>query len=173
MKKKQIRQIDKLIQNDDDRINISRDTVTDIIKNLKNGKAIGFSGVSNEMLKMGNTIQVNDTITYLMNWMINEAVIPKLFNISLLKPLVKDVKKSTDSLTNLRPLSVSDVYSNIFEKIILIEIKKDRTDHIKQFGFRGNSLCSPFDIYSERSGSLRQNEKHDHICHLNRRFQSI
>lgn len=54
--------------------------VKQIIKNLRNGKAVGFSGIFNEMLKNWNTNQINKTISYLMEWMINTASFPKLFN---------------------------------------------------------------------------------------------
>jgi len=96
---------------------------------LKNGKAVGFSGVSNEMLKNGNSAEINKTITYLMEWMLNTAIIPKLFNISILKPLIKDCTKGSDSLSNLRPLSISDLYTSIFERIIIMEVRQDHKDH--------------------------------------------
>ena len=67
------------------------------------------------MLKNGNTNQINKTISYLMEWMINTASFPKLFNISLLKPLIKDMSKDTNSLGNLRPLSISDLYTSILK----------------------------------------------------------
>ena len=127
---------------ENDFVHIKEENVRMIIKNLKNGKAVGFSGVSNEMLKHGNTKVINATITYLMKWMINSATIPKLFNISILKPLIKDPSKGSNQLSNLRPLSISDLYTHIFEKLILIEVRIDHCDHRKQFGFRGNASCS-------------------------------
>ena len=126
----------------DDFVHIEEENVRMIIENLKNGKAVGFSGVSNEMLKHGNTKVINSTLTYLMEWMINTATIPKLFNISILKPLIKDHTKGSNQLSNLRPLSISDLYTHIFEKLILIEVRIDHCDHKKQFCFRGNASCS-------------------------------
>ena len=99
---------------DADFVHIDEDHVRMIIKNLKNGKAVGFSGVSNEMLKNGNTSVINSTITYLMEWMLSTATIPKLFNISILKPLIKDQTKGSNQLSNLRPLSISDLSISIF-----------------------------------------------------------
>ncbi len=126
----------------DDYVHISEENVRIVIKNLKNGKAVGFSGVSNEMLKHGNTEVINSTLTYRMEWMVNTATIPKLFNISILKPLIKDQTKGSNQLSNLRPLSISDLYTHIFEKLILIEVRIYHCDHKKQFGFRGNASCS-------------------------------
>jgi hypothetical protein len=103
---------------------------------------VGFSGVSGEMLKNGNNNQINKTLAYLMEWMINKATIPKFFNISILKPLIKDQTKPSDSLNNLRPLSISDLFTNIFEKLLLNFIRMDHVDHPQQFGFRSNASCS-------------------------------
>ena len=74
--------------------------------------------------------------------MINFSIMPYLFNLSIFKPLVKDPKKSTNDISNLRPIAVSDVYANIFEKILLDEINKCHTDNNKQFGFKKSSSCS-------------------------------
>lgn len=39
------------------------------------------------------------------------------------------------------PLSISDIYTKLFEKLVLPEIQKDHKDHHKQFGFKANSSC--------------------------------
>lgn len=80
----------------------------------------------------------NETLRYLFEWMINTANIPKLFNISILKPLIKDTTKGYNDVNNLRPLSISDAYTNIFEKLLLNELKTEHPDHHKQLGFKSN-----------------------------------
>ena len=47
-----------------------------------------------------------------------------------------------DDVNNLRPLSIWDAYANIFERIVLNEVKVDHPDHSKQFGFKPNASCS-------------------------------
>ena len=76
--------------------------------------------------------------------MIEYAAVPSCFNISIIKPLVKDDKLPTDTVNNLRPIAVSDIYSTLFEKVLLNEIKKQpsSTEHDKQFGFKPNSSCA-------------------------------
>lgn len=108
---------------------------------MKNGKATGFSGVSNEMLKNGWNKITSTVLKQMYEWMINTGSIPKLFNISILKPLIKDESKPSDNLGNLRPLSISDIYTNVFEKLLLIKVQLDHPDHDKQFGFRANASC--------------------------------
>jgi hypothetical protein len=125
----------------DDEIKIKEDVLEKIIKNLKNGKATGFSGVSNEMLKNGWNKITSTVLKQMYEWMINTGSIPKLFNISILKPLIKDESKASDNLNNLRPLSISDIYTNVFEKLLLLEVQIDHPDHDKQFGFRANASC--------------------------------
>jgi len=140
--------LDELIKNfletktERDEIIVTDETIKNIISNLNNGKAIGFSNVSNEMLKYGLCDTISGTMAYMMQWIINTGEIPKLFNISLLKPLIKDEKKSSEDPNNLRPLSISDVYPSIYEQIIAYEVKKDHDDHQKQFGFKPNSSCA-------------------------------
>lgn len=96
---------------------------------MKNGKATGFSGVSNEMLKNGWNKITSTVLKQMYEWMINTGSIPKLFNISILKPLIKDESKPSDNLGNLRPLSISDIYTNVFEKLLLIKVQLDHPDH--------------------------------------------
>jgi len=70
--------------------------------------------------------------TQIFEWMKNTGTIPTLFNISILKPLIKDETKGNNNINNLRPLSISDIYTNVFEKLILYEVKKDHVDHPNQ-----------------------------------------
>ena len=127
--------------NDDD-VEVREEVLEAIIKNLKNGKATGFSGVSNEMMKNGWCSIISIVLKQIFEWMINTGSIPHLFNISILKPLIKDSTKGNDNLNNLRPLSISDIYTNVFEKLILTEVQADHKDHPKQFGFKANSSCN-------------------------------
>lgn len=125
-----------------DDIRITKDSVISIIKGLKNGKSIGFSCVSSEMLKYGLCEEIAETMRNIYEWMLNSGCIPHLFNISILKPLIKEESKGNDNINNLRPVSISDIYTNIYEKLILIEISRDHPDHPKQFGFKMKSSCS-------------------------------
>ena len=74
--------------------------------------------------------------------MIHGGSVPELFIISIFKPLVKDKKKSSNDLNNLRPLSISDVYTTVYEKELLKEVRLDHEDHPKQFGFKSNASCA-------------------------------
>ena len=76
------------------------------IKALNNNKAIGMSQISNEMVK--NALQDNattenalfndpflETVSTLFSSMICNQHVPNFFNISIIKPLIKDLNKDT------------------------------------------------------------------------------
>lgn len=131
----------KASQDMNDYVVVDQNELAEVIGKLKNGKAVGFSGVTNEMLKYGSCTDLIKALKYIYEWMINTARVPKLFNLSVLKALIKDEKKSSGDINNLRPLSISDIYTNLLEKIVLKEVRKDHKDHDKQFGFRANASC--------------------------------
>ena len=109
---------------------------------LANGKAIGLRGVSYEMLKYGTTNSFIKFMTKFFNCIISDQIIPDVFNLSILKPIIKSNDKTSNDVNNLRPLAMSDAIANCFERIILNQIKQQHTDHNKQFGFKSNSSCS-------------------------------
>jgi len=112
-----------------------------IINELKNGKSVGWTGISNEMLKYAKCEKLLVILAKVFEIILNTGVIPQLFNISILKPLIKDVNKPSNDKNNQRPLSISDVAPSILERIIDYYIKLQHSDHPKQFGFKANSSC--------------------------------
>ncbi|CAF1120528.1 unnamed protein product, partial [Brachionus calyciflorus] len=66
---------------------------------------------------------------------------PTSLNIGIVKLLVKDTSKNTSDINNMRPLTISDVWSIILEKILLREIIDSYETRSNQFGFRAGSSC--------------------------------
>ena len=116
--------------------------ISNYINDLPNGKATGISGISNEMLKNANCTELSEVITHIFGTIINFGVLPMRFNLSILKPLVKDKSKSTKEASNLRPLAISDAISNMLERLLLHFIDLVYINHHKQFGFKKQSSCS-------------------------------
>ena len=112
-----------------------------IINNLPNNKSIGLSDVTYEMLKYANNIKLYEAIKTTFEFIINNQMMPYLFNISVIKPLIKDTNKPNTDISNLRPVAISDCISNLFEAVILDMLDEEHTDHPKQFGFKKNSSC--------------------------------
>ncbi|CAF1140494.1 unnamed protein product [Brachionus calyciflorus] len=139
---KRIMDYEKEVSGKNDVYSLSYDVIKQIIKNLPNGKSKGFSDTSNEMFKYGACETLIKIIKKFMEKIIQFGKIPKFFNIGIIKPIVKDDQKSANDLNNIRPITIYDTISNIFEKIILNEISKTHEDPNKQFGFKKNSSCS-------------------------------
>ena len=76
--------------------------------------------------------------------MFNKRWQPDDFNFGKIYPIVKDNKQSLKDVINLRPITVSDTLSNIFEKYLLLIINKKITDKKEQLGFTKNSSTQHF-----------------------------
>ena len=76
------------------------DTIKEIIKEFKNGKATGYHGISNEMAKYalnaGNE-QIASCYRIIFQKMIDSAVVPDECNISIIKSIIKDNKFTSSS----------------------------------------------------------------------------
>jgi hypothetical protein len=110
-----------------------------IIKELNNNKAIGINKCSNEMFKNANNINLLKLITNFFRKSICYGILPPNFNISIIKPLIKDGKKRSNDQNNIRPISISDTFCTIFEKLLLVDIGRMHVNNKKQFGFKENS----------------------------------
>jgi len=63
------------------------------------------------------------------------------FNISIIKPIIKDFNKPWNSINNIRPISISDSIHTIIEKWLNIKINEVYQHVPKQFGFRRGYSC--------------------------------
>lgn len=137
--------VDKFVEETFDTIHnfkINDKMINDYIDDLPNDKAIGISGISNEMLRIGKCTEMIIVICHIFETVINFGILPFNFNLSILKPLVKDKNKSTSDPSNLIPLAISDAISNMLERILLYFVDLTYINHSKQFGFKKNSSCS-------------------------------
>lgn len=122
--------------------NVTLEQVKTIVATLKPGKSIGPSMVSNEMLLFCQNNIIFEAIQALLIVALKFGYIPQDANQSFIKPLVKDETKSMSDIGNIRPISVSDVFATILEKLLLIEVNKVHINIDKQFGFKEISSCS-------------------------------
>ncbi len=137
-------------EEDDEITIVEQSVVEEIIRSLKNGKSTGYHGISNEMVKYALSKE-NDLIaknyTIIFNKIIESSVVPKDFNISIIKPLVKDPKKPSDNKSNLRPVAVSNVSDVIFEKVVAKKVRKQCKTSDKQFGFKSHIYGISYYLY--------------------------
>lgn len=95
-----------------------------IINDLPNGKSARFREVTNEMFQYGMSKTLVNVTKNLLEKIIMFGKTPKFFNIGIIKPIIKDDQKSCNYLNNIRPITISDTISNIYEKVILAEREK-------------------------------------------------
>jgi hypothetical protein len=129
------------INNNYDKYEISEFTIERILKELENNKTNGASGTTNEQFKHGLCWQLIILLKNMFEKMIQFNIIPQNFNIGKISPIIKDDNGSEMDLNNVRPITISDTISNIYEKVMLNEINKTHKDATKQFGFKRNSSC--------------------------------
>lgn len=91
------------------------------------------------MIKYCPSSKLIPLLARLYYFMINEQMQPEGFNVSIIKPLIKNDKKPNDDIGNTRPVAISDCLQNLFEKILLYEVIKGHREHKQQFGFKANS----------------------------------
>ncbi|CAF1085401.1 unnamed protein product [Brachionus calyciflorus] len=93
------------------------------------------------MLKYAGNLKLYDQLRSIFEIIIQSQVTPYLFNVSIIKLLLKDPKKSNTDLSNQRPIAISDSISNLFESVLLDYLNTEHKDHPKQFGFKANWSC--------------------------------
>ena len=57
------------------------------------------------------------------------CILPTYLNITHIIPIVKDNKKLTDTINNLRPISISNPFAQVFERILLNKIPSILNTH--------------------------------------------
>ena len=76
------------------------------------------------------------------NHLLKNNCIPVKLNISVINPILKDDKKSTKDLSNVRPISISNCFAQILEKLILMNVPELSIIHPNQFGFKKKTSCN-------------------------------
>ena len=96
--------------------------MNELVHNLNYNKAVGANNVSNEMYCSSE--KFINVLIHLIEVIINKAKTHILFNISIIKPLIKSDDKPNNDLNNLRPLAISDTIPNLVESALHLQIKK-------------------------------------------------
>jgi len=115
--------------------------IEQILKKLPNNKAAGYTTMTYELFKYAISVDFIKLLENIFNNMIQYSAMPRYFNISIVKPLVKDPKKPSYLTNNLRPIAISDPLTNIFERLIKKEFNRVYKSENLQFGFKTNSSC--------------------------------
>jgi hypothetical protein len=128
--------------NDQSTFKLEKQDLICILKKLGNNKSIGYANVSNEHLKYGINDELVEWLVLIFEKIVNYNIIPSDFNIGIVRPIIKDESKSESDISNIRPITISDALTNIFEKILLLKLESTHKIHDKQFGFKSNNSCN-------------------------------
>ena len=104
----------------------------EIIAELGTGKSVGQVEVSNEMLIYAKSDVLVDCLISLYEKIFRTGIVPSQMNVAIIKPLIKDVNKPWNDISNTRPISISDVFSTILEKLLLQEIEKIHVNNVNK-----------------------------------------
>merc|ERR1712002_1082348 len=137
--------------------------VKNIIRSLKNNKAIGYDGISNEMLKMMDDENII-TFTDILNRMYRENFVPYDWNIGMITQIWKKKEKKGDP-TNYRGIAVNSNVGKVMEKLMAIRINEKISLTEYQGGGKGGSACSEF-LFILESLMSKFREKGLHIVFL-------
>ena len=110
------------------------DQTKEVIKKCKNSKAMGPDGISPIMLKQLGPKAIS-YLTHTINRVLNTSIIPPLWKVGRIIPLLKPGKPS-DEGTSYRPISLLSPAAKTLEALVLKEIQDaiPLADH--QHGFR-------------------------------------
>ena len=114
--------------------------VNTCINNIKSQSVPGLDGISPKFIKLSKVV-LTPFLTKLFNKCIFQKSFPDNFNTAAIIPIPKNF--SPNSTNDFRPISLLQIFSKIFKKIIAEKmikfINKNNTLSDSQFGFRTNS----------------------------------
>jgi len=110
------------------------------IDDLSLNKACGIDYVSAEMLRYGDIHELTVVLRHMFNTIVSTGHVPDDFNISVVTPIPKKGEQHTPG--DFRPISVSSVFANIFERLLLSKMDRVVTGiSNNQFGYRHRTSC--------------------------------
>lgn len=119
---------------------VTENEVSNSIDNLKFRSSPGIDGVPPKYVKMAKVV-LSPILTNLFNKCFRDETFPECFKVSQIIPLPKFAH--TQEIGDFRPISLLNVFSKIFEKIlkekIMKFIEKNNILNSSQFGFTTNS----------------------------------
>jgi hypothetical protein len=103
-----------------------------MIKLLNCGVSAGRDGITAEHLAHGLCDVLCEILADLYSLIFSHSIVPTIFKIGTIIPILKKPTLDADSVANYRPITISSVYSKIAELLVYPEHKV----HNSQFGFQ-------------------------------------
>jgi hypothetical protein len=122
------------------KISISKSLVYNIISKLKSGKAAGADGICSDHLKNASDLLM-DHLALLFQICISQRIVPSNFCVGITTTILKK-NKDAALCNSYRPITVSSLFSKVFEKLLLPSIASKCLVGSKQLGFRTHVGCA-------------------------------
>jgi len=116
---------DCIINNNEEPIlndEITENEIVNVINKLKNNKATGLDGISNEMIK-NSSKKIIKLLTYIFNVIFNTGVFPQPWLIGIIKPIYKNKGKKNDP-SNYRGITLIICFGKLFTAVLNIRLLK-------------------------------------------------
>ena len=113
---------------------LSWDNMVQIMSKLKAGKASGSFIKAEHILNGSPTLVIH--LHLLFNSLIQHGYVPSEFLLGVISPIIKDPEGDTSSVENYRGITLSHVFSFLFEHAILIKIGHLLSSDDLQFGYK-------------------------------------
>ena len=117
----------------------SQSEISNIIRDLDKGKALGPNSIPISILKLNNDFFSNQ-LSKLVNLTFETGIFPDLYKLAQVIPVFKAGNENL--CENYRPISLLPIYSKIYEKVMYSRIyeflSQNNLIYNRQFGFRAN-----------------------------------
>ena len=123
-------------------INVNVTELKYAFKKTNISRVVGDDGLSSYMLLNINKEFFESVVLSFFQFIFTYSVIPANLNNTHIIPIIKDKTKSQNVITNLRPISISNTLSQIFERIVKIKVPQLSVTHMNQFGYKFKTSCS-------------------------------
>ncbi len=109
---------------------------------LRSSYVKGDDGLSSYMVFNSGDFCINHFIFNLFSFIFSCNFFASIINCSHIIPILKDHKLAHNLISNLRPISISNFFAQLFEKIMLFKMPSLLTMHPNQFGFKPKTSCT-------------------------------
>ncbi len=108
---------------------------------LNNSSALDSDGINAFHLKYAHPA-ICVILKTLYNKMMQLGAVPRNFGRSVITPVVKNASRSTNDLSNYRPVSIISIIAKTFESLVNLRFGHLFSTSVNQFGFSANGGCS-------------------------------
>ena len=111
--------------------------ILDAFNNLKLGKSPGLDGLYAEHFKFASD-KLSVLLSILINAMLIHGHLPSKFMETVILPIIKNKRGDITNKDNYRPIAITNVFSKVFEAVLLHRYSALLVTTDNQFGFRNN-----------------------------------